>query len=120
MIFTLHIEGVAVNAPMGVAADERRLHTQLTLSATLRYRVATGFPFKLQDLIDYEAVRRLMVEEAASHEWLLENLAHRIMTKIQRRFPNTVAGEVRVRKHHFSGAFPNAAAEVVLAWPQTT
>ncbi len=118
MIFLLRVDGIEVTAPVGVAADERRLHTRLTLSVALRYRAQGTFPFKLRHLIDYEAVRRLIVEEAGRPEPLLENLAGRIMTRIRKEFPGVIEGKIRVRKHHFSGAFPESGATVELRWPQ--
>ncbi len=117
MTISLDVKNVCLQAPIGITEAERRSGTKLCISVSLKYTPPGNAPYQLENLIDYEAVRRLIVNEAQHPEKLLENLAQRILKKLLGQWPQLQHCQVTVVKQQFSGAFPTASAAITFTWP---
>ncbi len=111
-MLSLSVRDVRLRAPLGVTPEERQTGAHIGLSVDIDYRPHASPPYRLEDLIDYDHLRRILVEEARRPEPLLENLAHRLVERIRRTFPGIERIRVTVTKYRFSGAFPEAHASV--------
>lgn len=111
---TIFIQGLAVDALVGVHAHERTVRQPLLVDVELGVdTAAAAHSDQLSDTIGYDAVVAAVREQvAASDALLLERLAAALCDEIVRRFrPQSVA--VRVSKPQAAAALGCAAVGVI-------
>ncbi len=95
----IEIENMYFYAHHGCYEEERRIGTNFTVDCCLECDILTAA--KEDDLtktINYQTVYLLIQQELKKTSLLLENIAYRIIKKIQKQFPQIKSIEVKIRK----------------------
>jgi len=111
----VHIENATFHAFHGVFEEERRLGNKFVVNL----RIETDFSRAakedyLNGTIDYSKVYEVVKEEMLRPSKLIENVAHRIITSIKRRFSPIHSIEVQIKKCNppISGEIENVCVTI--------
>jgi dihydroneopterin aldolase len=96
---TIHITGVDIYAHHGCSEAERNMGGKYSVDVELYTDFSkAGTSDKLNDTIDYVAVRSVIQEEMAISSSLIEHVAYRILNRLKKTFTGLQSAKVVVRK----------------------
>jgi len=95
----IEIENMHFYAHHGCYEEERKIGTNFTVDCCLECDIITAAKEdELSKTINYQTVYLLIQQELKKTSLLLENIAYRIIVKIQQQFPQIKHVEVKIRK----------------------
>ncbi|GAB4328507.1 MAG: dihydroneopterin aldolase [Bacteroidales bacterium] len=95
------IEGMSFRAYHGCMDEEKALGNQYTVDLVLEADTSRAEETDhLADTVDYAKVYELVAEEMEIPSKLLENVARRILNRLEKEFDQVVYAEVKVSKHN--------------------
>lgn len=107
MELKIHLKDVRLYGFHGVHPLENKVGLEFVIDLSIDVK-SSKQKLELSDTIDYETVFKLLKKEFSIPEALLENLANRIIEKIQFNYPLATAVNISIAKigapiQHFNG-----------------
>src|SRR5690606_14707427 len=99
LMHTIEVNGIKVYAYHGCLAEEERIGGNYIVDLEVKADLSTSFiSDKLTDTIDYVFLNRIVEEEMAVRSKLIEQVAYRILKRIEESDRRIKGVSVKVRK----------------------
>ena len=99
MLTSIRIEKMHFHAHHGVMEQERRVGNEFEVTIEVVYPFEKAMESDdLNDTLNYADIYEIVAEEMSIPSELLENVAGRIVTEIEKRCPQLISFSVRVSK----------------------
>jgi dihydroneopterin aldolase len=95
------LNGIKFRANIGTTNEERQRGNDITIN--LSYSTDTlkpGLTDDLNDAVDYSLIFQAVKKETLTPCNLIENLAHRILTRLKKEFPQISDVKLQLFKHY--------------------
>lgn len=99
MINIVEVEGIEVYAYHGCMDEEAKLGGKYIVDISINTDFSRSAETdRLEDTIDYVAVRKIVIEEMAQRSKLIEHVGYRILKRFKNTFEGDHVFKIKVRK----------------------
>jgi dihydroneopterin aldolase len=99
MINIVEVEGIEVYAYHGCMDEEAKLGGKYIVDISVKTDFSKSAETdKLEDTIDYVAIRKIVIEEMAMRSKLIEHVGYRILNRFKNSFSPENKYKIKVRK----------------------
>lgn len=95
------LNGMKFRTHIGTTEEERNAGNDITINLSYSTDTLTpGISDDLNDAVDYSLIFQAVKKETLTPCNLIENLAHRILTRLQKEFPQISEVKLQLFKHY--------------------